>query len=104
MELIVYWTDFAEDKLEDVYTYYAEKASARIAHRLVGEIIDKSLELEKNPLSGQREILLSDRPQEFRYLVCRNYKIIYWVNADMRRIEVVNLYDCRQNPVKISIL
>jgi plasmid stabilization system protein ParE len=101
MELTVYWTQFAEDKLEDVFSYYIEKASEKIALRLVDGIIDKSLELEKNPLIGQKEILLSDRIQEFRYLVYKKYKIIYWVNEANQRVEIVNLFDCRQNPLKM---
>ena len=102
MELTVYWTQFAEDKLEDVFSYYVEKASKKIAHRLVDGIIDRSIELSTNPLIGQKEILLSDRIQEFRYLVYKNYKIIYWVNEADQRVEIVNLIDCRQNPLKIE--
>ena len=102
MELTVYWTEFAEDKLEDVFSYYSEKASLRYAQQLAEELIDRSLELETNPLIGQKEILLEDRIQEFRYLVYKNYKIIYWVNNKKQRIEIVNLFDCRQNPLKMN--
>ena len=102
MELTVYWTQFAEDKLEDIFTYYSDKASLRIAQKLINEIIDKSIELEKNPLIGQKEILLADRIQEFRYLVYKNYKIIYWVNFGKKRIEIINVFDCRQNTQKIN--
>jgi plasmid stabilization system protein ParE len=102
MALTAYWTQFAEDKLEDVFTYYSKKASEKVALRLVDGIIAKSLELEKNPLIGQKELLLADRPQEFRYLVFKNYKIIYFVNLEKLRIEVVNLFDCRQNPEKVN--
>jgi hypothetical protein len=56
------------------------------------------LELARNPLMGQKEILLEGRVQEFRYLVYKNYKIIYWVNTLKQRIEIINLFDCRQNP------
>lgn len=102
MELAVYWTQFAEDKLEDVFSYYIEKASENIALHLVNGIIDKSLELENNPFIGQKEFLLSDRIQEFRYLVYKNYKIIYWVNEANQRVEIINLFDCRQNPLKMD--
>ena len=102
MELSVYWTQFAEDKLEDVFSYYIEKVSEKIALQLVNGLIDKSLELENNPLMGQKEMLLSDRIQEFRYLVYKNYKIIYWVNEANQRVEIVNLFDCRQNPLKMA--
>lgn len=102
MELEVYWTQFAEDKLEDVFSYYIEKASEKIALSLVNGIIDKSLELEKNPLIGPKEMLLSDRIQEFRYILYKSYKIIYWVNEINQRVEIVNLFDCRQNPLKMA--
>jgi len=102
MELTVYWTLFAEDKLEDVFSYLIEKAGERTARRIVNEIVDKSLELEKNPFIGQKEMLLANRLQEFRYLISRNYKIIYWINRDKARIEILNLFDCRQNPTKMQ--
>ena len=41
MELTVYWTLFAEDKLEDVFSYLIEKAGERTARRIVNEIVDK---------------------------------------------------------------
>ena len=82
--------------------YYSEKASLRVARNLIDEIIIASMELSKNPFVGQKESLLTSRVQEFRYLVCKNYKLIYWVNQEKRRIEIVNVFDCRQNPQKIN--
>ena len=102
MELTVYWTQFAEDKLDDIYAYYSIAAGIQIAQKLVGAIIDKSLLLEKNPYIGQREPMLSESTDEFRYLIFKSYKIIYRVNHEKLRIEVVNLFDCRQNPAKID--
>ena len=100
MELTVYWTQFAEDKLEDIFDYYSFKASLRVARNLVNEIVDKSINLESSPFIGQKEPLLSNRPQEFRYFVHKNYKIIYWLNLEKKRVEIVNVFDCRQNPEK----
>ena len=102
MGLTVFWTHFAENKLDDIYKYYKEKAGIRIAKKLINEIVNASLELEKSPLIGQKELLLKDRIQEFRYLVYNNYKIIYWINSQKKRIEVINLFDCRQDPKKID--
>ena len=82
--------------------YYSEKASLRVARNLIDKIIIASMELSKNPFVGQKESLLTSRVQEFRYLVCKNYKLIYWVNQEKRRIEIVNVFDCRQNPQKIN--
>jgi len=102
MALKVYWTQFAEDKLEDIFSYYSEKASIRVALNLIDGIIERSMELEKSPLVGQIELLLADRMQEFRYLVYKNYKLIYRINQDKKRIEIINVFDCRQNPEKLN--
>ena len=102
MAMTVYWTRFAENKLEEIFDYYSVKASVRTARKLVTTIIDASLELEENPLIGQKEELLADRPQEFRYLICKKYKLIYWIDEARQRVEVANVFDCRQNPVKMK--
>jgi len=101
MELVVYWTRFAENKLEDIFDYYESKASTRIARKLISGIIDRTIGLGKNPQIGQKEELLANRSQDFRYLVFKNYKIIYWINQNKRRIDIVNIFDTRQNPLKI---
>jgi len=102
MELVVYWTRLAESKLEDIFNYYEAKTSYQVARNLVTGIIDKTIGLNKNPRIGQKEERLSDRPQNFRYLVFKNYKIIYWINQNKNRIDIVNVFDTRQNPMKIK--
>ena len=102
MELAVYWTRFAENKLGDIYDYYESKAGTRIARKLIAGIIDKTIGLDNNPHIGQKEELLSDRPQNFRYLVFKNYKIIYWINQNKNRIYIINIFDTRQNPLKMK--
>jgi len=69
---------------------------------LVNGIVDTTIDLNKNPQIGQIEVLLKDRFQEFRYLIYKNYKIIYWINENKNRIEIVNVFDCRQNPIMIE--
>ncbi len=102
MELEVYWTQFAQGKLDDIYNYYEITTSSSIAKKLVIGIIDQTIELGKNPNIGQKEELLLTRPEGFRYLVFKNYKIIYWGNKTKNRIDIVNGFDTRQNPVKIK--
>jgi plasmid stabilization system protein ParE len=79
------------------------KANAIVAQNLIIGIIDTSIRLSKNPKIGQIEDLLVNRPQKFRYLIYKNYKIIYWVDYNKNRIEVVNVFDTRQNPVKMDV-
>ena len=104
MELAVYWTRFAESKLDKIFDYYETKTSTRTARKLITGIVDKTIGLDKNPYIGQKEELLADRPQNFRYLVFKSYKIIYWINHDKNRIDIANIFDTRQNPVKIRNL
>ena len=102
MSLTVYWTRFAENKIEDIYEYYELKAGKSVALKLVNGIIDRTTGLRKNPYIGTKENLLEKRKQEFRYLVFNNYKIIYWVNLNKNRIEVTNVFDTRRNPEKMD--
>ena len=102
MELTVFWLQFAEDKLDDIYRYYRIKAGKRIAEKLVNGIVNKTARLGKHPKIGQVEISLSHRKIEYRYLVYKNYKIIYWINKSSNRVEIANVFDTRQNPNKIN--
>lgn len=102
MELEVYWLELAENKLEDIYCYYSVKANERVAKKLINGIVDSTISLEKQPEIGQIEINLTHRKQEFRYLVFKNYKIVYWVNLDFNRIEIANVFDTRQEPQKLN--
>lgn len=102
MGLTVYWTQLAEDKLEDIFNYYKIKASVRVAKKLVNGIIDASVSLVNNPLIGQREELLIERQPEFRYILYEDYKIIYWVDQPRQRVVIANVFDCRQNPGKMK--
>ena len=102
MELEIFWTQLAENKLKDIFNYYKTKAGIKIAKKITTEIIDKTLKLDKNPKSGQIEEFLISRKQEFRYLVSTNYKIIYYINLETKRIVIANVFDTRQNPIKIK--
>ena len=101
MGLKIFWTQFAEDKLQDIFYYYKEKAGIKTARKIVNEITDKTINLDENPKIGQIEEFLQDKPQEFRYLVSTNYKIIYYINSETERIIIANVFDARQNPDKL---
>ncbi len=102
MALKVYWTDFAKNELKKIFNFYKDEASIRVASKLTTEIVLEALKLEKQSSIGQIEELLKHRDQLFRYLVYKNYKIIYWTNKNKSRIEIIDIFDTRQNPIKIS--
>lgn len=102
MEITVYWTNFSKQELQKIFEYYREKAGYKIAKKLVDGIFSESLKLANHAEIGQAEELLKGRIQNFRYLIFKNYKIIYWFNIEKNWIEIVDVFDTRQNPPKIS--
>lgn len=99
MELEIYWTDFSKKELKNIFNYYKEKSSLNVAKKLV---IGITTEVKKQPTMGQEEELLKNDPREFRYLVYKNYKIIYWVSIEKNTAEIFDVFDTRQNPIKIN--
>ena len=104
MEIVfkILWTDFAINQLKDIFDYHLVKASPNIAQRLVQKIIDATIILENNPKSGRKEDLLTNRSQEFRFLIVKNYKIIYWIDYEFSIINISMVFDTRQNPDKVD--
>ncbi len=102
MGLEVYWLEFAENKLDDIFSFYSEKAGIKTAQKLVKGIIQSTIGLAQQPEIGQVEMYLNHRPEKFRYLVYGNYKIIYWINDQYNRVEIANVFDARQDPDKLD--
>jgi plasmid stabilization system protein ParE len=96
----VEWSALAERQLNEIYQYYSLNVSPAIANKVVNRIVKRVEILFKNPLSGAKEELLSDYPEDFRYLVVTNYKIIYWFDNEV--ITIASVFDCRQNPEKMK--
>jgi plasmid stabilization system protein ParE len=76
----IIWSEFAETQLDDIYEYYKKKTSLKIANKILTDIIKESDKLIKASFIGQEEDLLKDREIHYRYLVFKNYKIIYSVD------------------------
>ncbi len=96
----IFWTDTARNQLEDIFDYYKEKASLKSSKNLIRKLIDRTLQLDKNPYSGPKEPLLQEKKFEYRYLVEGNYKIIYWIEDNY--VKIASIFDTRQNPIKIN--
>lgn len=93
MEVRIFWTEFATNQLEQIFDYYKYKASLDVAKKIVSNIVDRTILLEKNPLMGTKEPLLEKRQNDYRYLVEGNYKIIYWVENNY--VKISSVFDCR---------
>ncbi|RKS42543.1 plasmid stabilization system protein ParE [Gillisia mitskevichiae] len=102
MEIEIFWTDFAKKELQKNFNYLKENASLRVAKNETRKIVQETNRLRKQPEIGRIEDLLVDRNQGFRYLVHQSYKIIYWMNENANQIEIVDIFDTHQNPIKIN--
>jgi plasmid stabilization system protein ParE len=102
MELRIKWTDFSKKQLKEIFEFYKEKTGVTVAKKLVAGIAKQTLKLKKHPIIGQEEELLKDDPREFRYLVYKNYKIVYLVVLQENTVEVFDVFDTRQSPEKIK--
>lgn len=102
MDVKILWSDTSLLQLENIFDYHKIVASHTVARKLVKSIIQKALILQKTPLIGVKEPLLSDRLFEYRFLLEKNYKIIY--RFDKNLIRIITIFDCRQNPSKLEIV
>jgi toxin ParE1/3/4 len=102
VEISIEWSDLSEKRLKEIFDYYTSSANYGIARKIVNQIVDHVSVLETNPLAGQKEELLAHYPEEYRYLVQSNYKIIYWFASG--KITIASVFDCRQNPIKMKKL
>jgi plasmid stabilization system protein ParE len=82
MILKIIWSAFAETQLDEIYEYYEKKASSIVATKIVKGIIKESEKLIKASFIGQEEELLKERKIHYRYLVFKNYKLIYSVDEE----------------------
>ncbi len=101
MDLEIYWTDFSKKELKNIFDYYKQKASLKVARKLVLGITKEAIKLKKHSEIGQEETLLESDSRDFRFFIFKNYKIIYLINLEKNRIEIFDVFDTRQNPVKI---
>lgn len=102
MSFQVIWSNFAEKQLDEIFDYYSTNASLRIAQELLISLIHSTELIANNPYIGQVEELLKERSEQYRYLVQGNYKIIYSVDREQVSIKIADIFDTRQNPVKMK--
>lgn len=98
--MVLIWLSPARKRLREIANYYLREKHTLAGHRIVKEITNAAHSLKTFPEMGTVETTLVDSPKTYRYLVVRNnYKIIYRI--DNKKIYIVTIWDCRQNPDKL---
>ncbi|MEG1592399.1 type II toxin-antitoxin system RelE/ParE family toxin [Chryseobacterium sp.] len=96
----IVWTDFAIKNLKSIFDYYVTNANRKVAHKTRKQILDSTKQLIKNPESGQLELYLEKLNLDHRYILIKNYKIIYRIIHN--QIVINDIFDVRQNPIKMN--
>ena len=96
----IIWSEFAVEMLKDIYEYYKDNVSIKIAKKIKSNILTATKQLKKHPNSGQKELLLERLNEGHRYIVEGNYKIIY--KHVKKGILITDVFDTRQNPIKME--
>jgi plasmid stabilization system protein ParE len=98
----IIWSEFAIHELDKIFLYYAEKANVRVAKKILTGIVTAPNRLVNNQSIGQIEPALKALPNQYRYLIHKRHKIIYSLNTQEKHIKIVDVFDTRQNPIKIN--
>lgn len=102
MKYSILWSEFSESQIDEIFDYYNRTASRSVAKKIVLRIIVETQILETTPAAGQVEELLVGRAEAYRYLVCGNYKVIYSVDNKHKLVKIADVFDTRQNPIKMK--
>lgn len=102
MELKIFWTEFSKSELTKIFDYYKENATVAAARKLVSGIVTETKLLTNHPEIGGLDDLLTDYPETYRHIIYKNYKIVYTINLAKAIVEIHDIFDTRQNPVKIT--
>jgi plasmid stabilization system protein ParE len=102
MSFEIIWSNYAISQLDKIFKYYVENTNLKVAKNLLQKIVSEPNRVISNPEMLQVEDLLIDREDIYRYIIFKNYKIIYSVDSKLKRIKIADVFDTRQNPIKIK--
>ncbi|MBP3517252.1 MAG: type II toxin-antitoxin system RelE/ParE family toxin [Parabacteroides sp.] len=100
-EIEIIWAPRAQEQANLAITYCQAQFGRTIALRFVNKLEKDILRIKNNPFIGIVEPAFANRAKQYRSLIEGYYKIIYTIEND-HLIQIVLLWDCRQNPDKLK--
>ena len=92
------WVEDAKNDLKEIVSYYNERNGSTVYSRKLVNVLKSSLLLlETNPFL---EIKVNNK-ENYRVLIIKNYKVFYKIL--LNRIEIMLVWDTRQNPDKFPV-
>ena len=92
----VVWSETAERELSEIFDHLAEAVSSEAAMQIVERILSRGEQMAAFPESG-REVGDFSSPS-IREVVEGPYRIVYEINRDEDRIEVLAVFHGRRLP------
>ena len=98
------WTKTADQSLDAIFSFYKE-LSEQAANRIILDIFTETGYLTVFQHIAPIEPFLSGKNETFRALLVKKlFKIIYYVDEIADEVVIVTIWDCRQNPEKLTNL
>ena len=99
MDYQVILSDFFIADLKEIVGYLTIRASEKVASRIGNELIDRALEIGRNPFIGQ---IVKQRPGA-RKILRYSYRIYYDVNESQRIVEVLRVWHGARDPKTLRL-
>jgi len=99
--MVIEWSEKAKKRLREIFYYYEKEVSRQTATKIITEIVLSVEPLKEFPQMAAIESSLDNMSEIFRSVISTpNYKVVYY--ADANKINIVTIWDCRQNPKKLK--
>ena len=101
--MVVRWTEFAENKLKEIFDYYFDVAGYNVAGKIVTKIKRSADSLGTMPFIAPIEENLEKSKFIHRSLVVnRTYKVVYFIDEEFECVVIATIWDCRRDPSKLQ--
>ena len=97
----VQFSDSANESLENVHEFCKKFSGIKAADLLIDNIFDRVGILEDFPEMGGLEMSQLSKGLKIRYLIEGHCKILYDINLKENVVEILEVFDTRQNPDKM---
>jgi plasmid stabilization system protein ParE len=95
----VYLSELAEDKLTKLTHYLHSEWSLKVKNEFVSKLTDKINQIASHPESCPQSAIQKGL---YKCVVTRQTSFYYRIKSELNEIEIITIFDTRQNPDKLK--
>ena len=95
-------SDEAKDALKKIYDWLKEEESLSVAQKVRGGILDAVSKLATMPQRHKILEEISDDQMVFRRVLKWSYQIIYFIDEQVIKVQVVEIIHSKRNPEQLK--